>query len=134
MADELEKMGYPDLVLSHCELITYLRRKGPRTSIEVAAAIRRDKSTVTTLVRKLEQKNLIFAQPNPSDGRSRILKLSPEGRKLAGNVALKYSALERKIGEVLNESERSALLDLMEKLYLKVMGSEKDQMLQNKRK
>ena len=36
---ELISLNYPELVLSHCELLTYIKRKGPRTQMDLARAI-----------------------------------------------------------------------------------------------
>ncbi len=114
---ELISLNYPELVLSHCELLTYIKRKGPRTQMDLARAIHRDKSTISTLVRKLSMLKLIEVDRNPSDGRSRIVSLTQSGRHLARKLALRYAALQREVGRVLNSRQQSEFYSITEALF-----------------
>ncbi len=114
---ELISLNYPELVLSHCELLTFIKRRGPQTQGELARAIHRDKSTITTLVRKLTMLKLIEVDKNPSDGRSRIVSLTQSGRHLARKLALRYAALQREVGRVLDIQQQSEFYEITERLF-----------------
>ncbi|MCB1170631.1 MAG: MarR family transcriptional regulator [Leptospiraceae bacterium] len=117
---ELSHRGYPELVLSHCEILTYLRRKGACSQQELARAIRRDKSTVSTLVARLQLQGLIRIRKNPEDGRSRLADLSAEGRILARQVALGYARLERRLHSILSEKQRTDFLQITQLVYTEI--------------
>ena len=121
---ELIALNYPELVLSHCELLTYLKRKGPQTQTSLARAIHRDKSTVTTLVKKLSLLKLVEISDNPLDGRSRMVSLTGTGSSLARKLALRYAALQREVGKALSQSQQSEFYEITEKLFSQAIESE----------
>ena len=122
---ELIALNYPELVLSHCEILTFLKRKGAKTQGELARAIHRDKSTVSTLVRKLALLKLIEIEKNPSDGRSRIVNLTDSGRVLARKLALRYAALQREVGRVLNQQQKSDFFKITERLFSQAIDTQR---------
>jgi DNA-binding MarR family transcriptional regulator len=54
----------------------------PRTMSALAAERACDPSNITGLVDRLERLGLVERQPNPADRRSRLLALTPAGRRL----------------------------------------------------
>ena len=64
-----------------------------------------------------------------ADGRSVALALTPAGRRLAGEVRLVREAALRQVLDVLDESERAALGDILDKL----VGGVVDQRLEARR-
>lgn len=49
------------------------------TLVDVADTLKRDKAQVVRLIDKLVEAGMVTREPNPEDGRSKILKLTPEG-------------------------------------------------------
>src|ERR1700710_2023047 len=56
-----------------------LRRFGPVALTQVVRWTAMRPTTVSTLVRRLQQRGHVEQRPNPADGRSRLLALTPAG-------------------------------------------------------
>lgn len=54
--------------------------------IDVASTLRMDKGYVSRLVIKLEKRGLVTKVPSRSDGRSKLIQLTEEGRELAQTI------------------------------------------------
>ncbi|MEU4244500.1 MarR family transcriptional regulator [Actinoplanes sp. NPDC026619] len=54
---------------------------GPARPSDVAEAVGMDRSSTSTLIRKMRTLGLLDASPAPGDGRSIIVELSAEGRE-----------------------------------------------------
>lgn len=52
----------------------------------VASLLAMDRTTLTAALKPLERRGLVQITPDPADRRSRILKLTPEGRKLLAHA------------------------------------------------
>jgi len=49
------------------------------TLVDIAQTLKRDKSQVVRLIDELSKADMVAREPNPKDGRSKILKLTPKG-------------------------------------------------------
>lgn len=63
-------------------LLMSLNRPEPPPMGPVASLLAMDRTTLTAALKPLERRGLVQITPDPSDRRSRILKLTPKGRKL----------------------------------------------------
>ncbi|WP_373838763.1 MarR family winged helix-turn-helix transcriptional regulator [Methanospirillum sp.] len=79
---ELENKGINDIVPSHGDILYQLFQDEPLTMQEISKRIHRTKSTVTILVKKLEDKGYIERQKNEEDSRSTLISLTEKGRAL----------------------------------------------------
>ncbi|WP_300037973.1 MarR family transcriptional regulator [uncultured Roseobacter sp.] len=72
----------PDgLIAPHFGVISHLVRRGDgRTPIEMARAFQVPKTSMTHTVKGLEAHGLVEVRPNPDDGRSKRVWLTPAGR------------------------------------------------------
>jgi len=77
---ELVKRGHEGLAPSHGEILSLLLFKGELTKTEIAASINRERSTVTTLIKKLEALDYIKSRVNEADARSTIVSLTEKGQ------------------------------------------------------
>jgi DNA-binding MarR family transcriptional regulator len=75
---EMQKHGLLGLSTSHASVLFALYKHGPQTMNVVADLIGKDKATLTSLVKKLEEKKLIKRIKNPSDSRSFLLDLTED--------------------------------------------------------
>lgn len=75
----------PALSLFGLKILQLLKRAGPTQSGVVAEQLMVDKSVISRFSRQLEELGLIEVQPDPKDGRARLLALTPaaEERVLA---------------------------------------------------
>jgi DNA-binding MarR family transcriptional regulator len=81
----LEKRGIENLVTSHADISAVLGISGELTFSEVAEKINRDRSTVTSLVSKLENLGYVRKRENDIDKRSSFLSLTKKGEGLSPN-------------------------------------------------
>ncbi|MFZ0392464.1 MAG: MarR family transcriptional regulator [Terracidiphilus sp.] len=68
-------------------LLMSLNRPQPPPMGPVANLLAMDRTTLTAALKPLERRGLVQISPDPSDRRSRILKLTREGRKLLARAA-----------------------------------------------
>src|SRR5262245_11085708 len=83
-------------------LVSLWESDGP-TQRELAARTRKDEPTVSRILDGIESRGWIVRRPDPEDGRSRRIHLTPKGKRLEGELvpsAKKLVArLERGIAE-----------------------------------
>lgn len=79
---ELKKHGLQGLVPTHGNIIFALLSNEQMTMKDLATVIRRDKSTVTTLVAKLENLGYVERLTCPDDNRISFVRLTVKGREL----------------------------------------------------
>lgn len=113
MLRQLSDLGLEGLGPSHAGILGRLFQNGDMAMAEIAAAIRRDKSTVTTLVRKLEALGYVSRRKAPDDARKTLISLTPKGRALRPA----YERISRELTELALEGfsseERKALMGLL---------------------
>lgn len=68
-------------------LLMSLNRPEPPPIGPVAALLAMDRTTLTANLKPLERRGLVEVVPNPSDRRSRLLKLTDDGRALLAEAA-----------------------------------------------
>lgn len=62
-------------------LFSLLDRQGPLTPTDLARRLGVGPSTLTYRLKALEAQKLVVRRPNPADGRSALIELSPRGRR-----------------------------------------------------
>lgn len=82
IVSELEKAGIKGVVPSHGDIIVALIKHRELTMTEIAEGINKDRSTVTTLVKKLNKLGFTDTKKNELDQRSSLVFLTPKGREL----------------------------------------------------
>lgn len=75
------------------------------------------KSQMSRLVTNLSKRELIERQPNPEDGRSALLCLSPEGKDLVRRILNDSQARNEAMLDGLSGEEREQLKALMQRVY-----------------
>lgn len=110
---EAQQMGLPCAEI-RCLLLfgdeRYLTVKGIAQRLEVA------KSRVTKLVNSMNEKNLIERAEDPGDGRVRLLRLTPQGRRVVERIQDFQKAMQAKILEKLDPEERRRVISGLELL------------------
>src|SRR5215213_7251540 len=82
-----------------------LRRFGPVTATQVVRWTAIRPTTVSTLVRRLHQRGHVEQRPNPADGRSRLLALTPAGEEAHAVAADAFFAATRALAAALGPEE-----------------------------
>ena len=95
---ELLKLGVDDLVPSHGAVLEHLKAMGiPQPVTELVTALRRPKSSITKATDCLENGGYVFKKPNPGDGRSYLVGLTPAGMEVLELFSKAHAILEKKL-------------------------------------
>jgi DNA-binding MarR family transcriptional regulator len=109
----LDKRG---LTMWQYATLTCLARSPAPTQLQLAAAIRYDKTRLIALLDQLEQEGLVRREPDPSDRRARIVRITPKGRRRHQAAAADIRTMEEELLRPLTPPERQALLSALPKL------------------
>jgi len=116
LTNEMEEAGIHGFVPSHGDIICTLLKHPQMTMTELAEAIRRDRSTVTTLVKKLQQSGYVLLQENPQDTRSRLVSLTDTGRQLKDEFHPISMRLTQSIWQGISKEERMQFRSILDKI------------------
>jgi DNA-binding MarR family transcriptional regulator len=108
-ARRLRQEAGEELSPSQAAALATIDRHGPLTPSELADRERVRRPTATRVIAFLEEAGLVDRTPDPQDGRSSIVTLSPGGRELLTRVRNRKNAyLSRRLRE-LSAEERATL-------------------------
>jgi len=82
-----------------------LRRFGPVTATQVTRWTAIRPTTLSTIVRRLQQRGHVEQRPNPADGRSRLLALTAEGVAAHARTAETFATATRPLAAALGDEE-----------------------------
>ena len=104
---ELLKLGVDDLVPSHGAVLEHLKAMGmPQPVTELVTALRRPKSSITKATDCLENGGYVFKKPNPGDGRSYLVGLTPAGLEVLKLFSQAPAVLEKKLFAGISDERR----------------------------
>lgn len=107
--------GYDDLNPAHVGLFRYPTLDRQRPS-ELADQLQITKQSVNDLLGHLEQCGYLTREPDPADGRARVIRLTTNGRRLEKTINGQAQAAELKIAELLGPRRFSQLRTALEEL------------------
>ncbi|KAA2261314.1 MarR family transcriptional regulator [Solihabitans fulvus] len=84
-----------------------------RTQLALGAAIGLDKTTLTTVLDRLEKQGLLTRKPDPSDRRVRIPEITDEGRAVEARVTAAHREVEARLAGDLSDQERATIYTLL---------------------
>ena len=76
-------------------LVLWHLRDGPASMSQVHRAFGHRRSTLTSVIDRLERRKLAKRAPDPNDRRSFVVSLTPFGAKHAARIARTFAVLER---------------------------------------
>jgi DNA-binding MarR family transcriptional regulator len=107
--------GYEDVNPAHIALFRYPGLDGQRPS-EVADQLQITKQSVNDLLGHLEAHGYLTREPDPDDGRARVVRLTVKGRRLQETIHGRARMAEQAIADTLGARRygqlRDALTDL----------------------
>lgn len=112
---ELKKVGLHDIAPSHGDILSQLLTCESRNMSELAGHAHRTKSTVTTLVTKLEKSGYVERIPDPEDSRGVKVRLTDKGRSLKPAFNAISDGLQQLVLSRLTEEEAEELERLLKK-------------------
>lgn len=115
--------GYDDVNPAHVALFRYPGLDQQRPS-ELAEQLQIAKQSVNDLLGHLEHHGYLTREPDPNDGRARIVRLTPKGRRLQKTVHVRAQAAEQHIADTLGARRFTQLQRALEELTLVVAHSD----------
>ena len=104
------------LTTAQFAVLNHLLRLGAQQTIgELASALQVSQPTMSSTVRKLEEKRLVALEPDPQDGRVRRVRVTPAGAAIRAKSVKALGAVQPQFA-VLSQKEWSTLLPLLHKL------------------
>ena len=99
-------------------ILTLLDDEGvPLAQAELCRRLHLSKQTVASVIDGLEKRGLAARHVSKEDRRSRVVRLTEEGRAFAREISTALRRFERRSLSMLSEEERTALVDTTYKLW-----------------
>jgi DNA-binding MarR family transcriptional regulator len=87
-----------------------------RTQLELSRVVCVDKTTLITVLDRLERQGLIVRTVDPSDRRVRIPQITDSGREVFATFAAARDAAEARALDGVDSQDRALLLDLLDRI------------------
>lgn len=114
------------LHLSHFIVLNHLVRLGDdRTPLQIATALQVTKATMTHTLGVLARHGFVEVSPNPDDGRSKLVRLTPSGRSFRDQAIADLAPALSFVAEAMTPGEIEAVLPVLEKVR-KLLDAERD--------
>lgn len=105
-----------DMGISDFGVLEALLHRGPLSATELGAKVLLTSGSMTAAIDRLERRGLVIRHEDRKDRRSRLIHLTPAGRKLIEKAFEKHrKAMDRSLAGFSDE-ERAALLPLLRRL------------------
>ena len=114
--------GYKDLNPAHIWVFRYPGPDGMRPS-ELAAGLQVTRQSVNDLMGDLEERGYLVREPDPTDGRARVVRLTTKGRKLEKTVYQQARRAELRIVETLGPRRFAVLCSTLEEISRDLPGT-----------
>lgn len=96
------RAGYDDVTSAHVSLFRYPGLDGQRP-IDIAQRMQITKQSVHELIGHLERHGYLVREPDPTNRRARLVRLTPRGRGLQEVIRLQAQASEHQIADILGD-------------------------------
>ena len=97
-------------------ILEILLHKGPQPVNDIGRRIGLTSGASTTAVDRLATAELVARESHPSDRRTRVVRLTDQGKRIAARTFAVHRAAMDAAGEALSASERTTLISLLKKL------------------
>ena len=112
----LDECAAYDLTPLQFAVLDALASNGPQDQVTLGGAAALDRTTVSLVIRKLEQRRLLRRETSEHDQRAKIVTITAAGKYLLAETLAAVENAQRRIVAPLDEAETSQLLRLLEKL------------------
>lgn len=114
------------LHLSHFIVLNHLARLGDgRTPLQIANALQVTKATMTHTLTVLGRHGFVAIEPHPTDRRSKLVMLTPEGRAFRDDAIARLAPAFQFVINGVSADELLAALPVLEKVR-KLLDAERD--------
>ena len=117
-----------ELAITQAEahVLAHLSERGPCSIAEVHRSFGHRRSTLTSILDRLEDRGLISRAMHPEDRRSYLLRLSRDGRAAATKARRTLERLEGAVLSELGERQVAVFLAVIEAILLAAEGEENE--------
>lgn len=119
---EFKNKGIEELSPSHGDILFVLASRKRATMRELANHIDRDKSTLTSLINKLESGGYVVRTKDQNDSRITYIEATEDARRIKAIMFSISRELLRETYSHFSDEERVELLRLLEKLLASIPG------------
>ncbi len=112
-----------DLTLSLASLLCYLDDFGPVTQTRAADHLRQGRAVTGNQIDRLEARSLIERQPDSTDRRVWLVRLTPEGEQLAAAAVDIDVVVRRELRAGVSREERQALANVLVRLQRNISAA-----------
>ena len=114
-----QRMAQYNLKAAEFSVLSLLKANPNITQKRLSAAVNVSPPNLAILLDKLEQRGLVLRQRNPLDKRSQTLILTTEGAALCTQSEQTTAQLEAEATSMLTNAERTLLLGLLQKIFVR---------------
>ena len=115
--------GFDDLGRFHVGMIRHPTAQGRRPS-ELAEQLQITKQSVNDLLRDMEARGYLRLEPDPTDGRARIIQLTDKGQHLERVVHDAARAVSEQIADILGERRYTAFIASLDQIAERISMSQ----------
>jgi DNA-binding MarR family transcriptional regulator len=112
----LEETQKHDVTALQYGILTVVHSRPGIDQISVCEALGADRSTLTTVVDRLEKQGLLERVASATDRRSNALHLTPHGKRLLPEIRRAEEKMRKRIFKTLSSSEQEVFTDLMTRI------------------
>ena len=105
-----------DMCLSDFAILEALLHKGPQSVRDLGRRIELTSGAMTTAIDRLETRGLVTRADHPTDRRTWVIHLTPDGETLISKVFAGHEQAMERAMRGLSKSERATLTDLLKRL------------------
>ncbi len=109
--NRFERVLPPGLTLSQFSVLNhFVRLGGARSPAALASAFQVTRSTMTNTLQRLERAGLIALEPDPADGRAKLVTITAAGRTTRDACVARLAPVLADLDGLLDPAELAALL------------------------
>ncbi len=111
--DECERF---DLTPLQFAVLDSLMHDGAQDQVTLGGAAALDRTTISLVIRKLEERRLVHREKSTHDQRAKIVSITAAGKYLVNEARQAVASAQQRIVAPLDDTETDQLLRLLEKL------------------
>lgn len=105
------------LTIGQPKVLDYLHDHDGTSQTEIARACHIEAATLTSLLNRMEEKQLLVRRTLHGNRRTYYIFLTPQGREMAAKVQQMFAQLEQKAFDGLEDKEQAELQRLLDRVY-----------------